>query len=377
MSGAVSRRHKCNYAQRGEISRMSPACRLLKQIINVALCGFYYVGGLKVINALAVRFRVTKRQDKVVFPFVRRAEARDFQILVYHRINDDADAFFPGTPVHVFAQQMEYLAGNYSILSIEEAVSRSVAAEIPANAVVVTFDDGYGDNYLNAFPILRRWRIPAMIFLATDAIGSGKYLWHDEVFAAFRNTRVDVLEGLFEGERVVRSLRTLGDKLAAQREVLKRLKYIDGDERRTHVGRLREKLGIAECTDNRGLMLTWDEVREMSQYGISFGSHTVSHPILSTINEERVRFEIVESKRQVEKEINMPVRVFAYPNGTQRDFTERTKELLREAGYCCALTTISGTNGRERDLFELRRTSPWDSEIGRFGLRLAYCKLCA
>jgi peptidoglycan/xylan/chitin deacetylase (PgdA/CDA1 family) len=350
--------------------------KLPKQIVHLAVRAFYYVGALKVINAIAARFRLAKRAGQLSFPFVRRALSRDFQILVYHRINNDRDPYFPATPVSVFSKQMHYLASSYTILSVEEAVSRSVSNDIPPNAIVVTFDDGYRDNYLYAFPILKRCGIPATIFLATDAIGSGNRLWHDEVFAAFRETRSTVLEGFFDGESTVRPLTTLGDRLNAQDQVLSRLKYFGREERTRHIRRLRERLGVGNRTRDRELMLTWDQVREMSRFGISFGSHTVSHPILSTLDEESANFEIVESKRKIEKEIHTPVRSFAYPNGTHRDFTERTKVLVRDAGYDCAVTTIAGSNSRGCDVFALRRATPWDEDIFSFGLRLSYYKLC-
>src|SRR5215213_9945100 len=83
----------------------------------------------------------------------KRTHAR-FQILCYHRVNDDRDPFFSGVPVTVFAAQMDILSRYFTVLSLEELLERAQASEIPPGAVAVTFDDGYRDNYIHAFPVL-------------------------------------------------------------------------------------------------------------------------------------------------------------------------------------------------------------------------------
>jgi peptidoglycan/xylan/chitin deacetylase (PgdA/CDA1 family) len=124
-------------------------------------------------------------------------------------------------------------------------------------------------------------------------------------------------------------------------------------------------------------MLTWDEVKVMHQRGVSFGSHTVTHPILSKISADEAKKEIDESKRIIEEKLRIPIRSFAYPNGRKEDFSEATKILLREAGYSCALTTIFGANESDQDLLELRRATPWERDIRAFRIKLNYYKFCS
>ena len=92
------------------------------------------------------------------------------------------------------------------------------------------------------------------------------------------------------------------------------------------------------------LMLTWDDVKIMHKHGISFGSHTVNHPILSRLRMEKARCEIYDSKRIIEEKLGSTVTTFAYPGGKKEDFSEEIKEIVGDAGYTCALTAIFGAN---------------------------------
>jgi peptidoglycan/xylan/chitin deacetylase (PgdA/CDA1 family) len=247
--------------------------------------------------------------------------------------------------------------------------------DVPDNLIVITFDDGYRDNYTNAFPILKELSIPATIFLATDGIGSGGILWHDRVFSAFRKTNVNFLEEF--GSLSRHRLGTIGEKLFAQQEVLNFIRSQDDRERMHWIDLLVNKLEVADCSEARGLMLSWDEAYLMHKSGISFGSHTVTHPILSKLSCDQARQEIEGSKAIIEKSLATQVRSFAYPNGKTNDFSDSTKRLLKEAGYICALTTEFGTNEPNQDLFELRRATPWDHDIRTFGIRLNCYKFCS
>jgi peptidoglycan/xylan/chitin deacetylase (PgdA/CDA1 family) len=292
-------------------------------------------------------------------------------------VNDDKDPFFPGTPIEVFSQQMQYLARNYTLLSLEEAVNTTVRGTIPDSAVVITFDDGYRDNYTCAFPVLKRLGIPATIFLATGAIGTGKVLWHDKVFSAFRQTRMPFLTNWGSNGSTGYPLGTVREKLLAQSEVLGLLRSVDEGSRSALIDELLAKLDVDDGEKDLDLMLTWEHVVEMRQHGISFGSHTVTHPILSTLPIKRLQMEIYESKKTIEEKLGASVIAFAYPNGKREDFNDRIKALVKQAGYMCALTTAFGSNGHRQDLFELRRATPWDEEIWSFGLRLSCYKFCA
>ncbi|MGH7926453.1 MAG: polysaccharide deacetylase family protein, partial [Candidatus Binatia bacterium] len=301
---------------------------------------------------------------------------RNCQILAYHRINDEGDRFFPAISVKNFGQQMRVLAECFTVCPLAELIERIKRDDLPESAVAVTFDDGYCDNYTNAFPILKRHSIPATIFLATDVIGTGRQLWYDEVFAAFRETRVPELVDCKLGNTTF-PLTSLSARLQAQKEVLKYLWSLDRVTRDMMIGRLRKALYVEETSERTArLMLTWEEVAEMYRCGIQFGAHTGSHPALSKLTPEDAREEIRRSKRTIERVLSATVTTFAYPSGRPGDFTVTSKALVEEAGFNCGLTTIFGNNEPGMDLYEMRRIAPWNDDSETFGLRLSYYKFC-
>jgi peptidoglycan/xylan/chitin deacetylase (PgdA/CDA1 family) len=350
--------------------------RYKEGVVKLVVSLLFASGIAKLLNGLANRF-VCKRKadDSLQFPFLRRRRTGNLQILIYHRVNDEKDPFFPGVPLRVFQAQMEYLAYNYCTLDLEEAVERLRRRDIPDNAIVITFDDGYRDNYTNAFPVLKSLSLPATVFLAVDAIGSRRVLWHDRVFSAFRETRVSVLKGFDSFNEY--PLNTVAERLLAQEKALNFIRSLDEELRISAINSLIGKLEVPDRKEVAGLMLSWKEVKAMHDGGISFGSHTVTHPILSKLPLERIREEIERARQLIEEKLGARVRTFAYPNGRRSDFNEITKRVLRESGHVCALTTNFGTNECDQDVFELRRATPWDYHVKMFCLRLNYYKLCS
>ena len=328
-------------------------------------------------NWLINRFQgYVNAAGKMTFPFIQKRRSRNLQILAYHRVNEEGDPFFPALAPAVFQQHMEYLASHFRVLPLVEAVTRLQTGDIPDNAVVVTFDDGYRDNYQYAFPILQQLSIPATIFLSTAVIGAETVLWHDRVFSAFRETNAPVLQG-YGGNTAIYPLRTLAEKLAAQQAVLQFLRLLDDVEREQWIQVLTTALAVNDRREVPGLMLSWEEIHSMNCAGVDFGSHTLSHPILAKLPAKRVLEEIRESRTEIEQRLGKPVQTFAYPNGGRMDFDEFTKQAVREAGYLCAVTTLFGTNTVGSDLFELRRGGPWEEHLPTFAMKLNWYKFAS
>lgn len=330
----------------------------------------------KVFLYVSNRYQIKiSEDDKISFPFLVRREDRNVQILVYHRINDEKAPFFTGVPTKVFEKQMELLASQYRVLKLDEAVERMKKNDIPDNAVVVTFDDGYKDNFVNAFPILKKYSIPATTFLATGAIDSGKPLWHDLVFSVFRETTVSLLDGFGDCNKQY-SLSSREEQFEVLNMVLTFLRAQNDEDRQSWIEKLRDKLGVAKQAISENLMLSWMEAKEMESGGVSFGSHTVTHPVLTRVRIGQVLSEIYESKKAIEEHLGIPVTSFAYPNGKKGDFNDDIKNVLRDAGFTCAVTTIFGTNRKSEDLFELRRGTPWEQDLPSFAVKFAWYKYC-
>jgi peptidoglycan/xylan/chitin deacetylase (PgdA/CDA1 family)/CelD/BcsL family acetyltransferase involved in cellulose biosynthesis len=290
------------------------------------------------------------------------------RIFYYHRVNDDNDPFFGATPTAVFEAHMRYLARHYRVVSMGE-VSRRLEGDSREMVVGVTFDDGYRDNYEHAFPILKRYNIPATVFLTTGSLDSGEPLWFEAMAEAIKQSGQEYLDLEFDIPRRF-WLRTQAERLETNGQLFALLRELNDTERRTRLDEIVARLGTPKQCERRGKMLSWDQVRLMKANGIDFGGHTVTHPFLSKLTPGEAAWEVTECKRRVEQEIQSEVDLFAYPNGREEDFASSSKDVLRHAGYRAAVTTIWGMNYSSTDPMELRRGGPWEDDPALFALKL-------
>jgi peptidoglycan/xylan/chitin deacetylase (PgdA/CDA1 family) len=308
-------------------------------------------------------------------PVVSRAffgltRPRRFLVLCFHRVNDDGHSMFGGTPVALFRRQMEALRRHFTVLPLADLVALARRGELPPNAVSITFDDGYRDNYTQAFPILVELGLPATIFLVTDAVDSNRLIWHDRVFDALHRTKERALA--FDGASL--PLETPGDRQRTLASVLAVVRSSTPAERDRKIESLVAALRAGPPEDGAWDKLRWDEVREMARAGIDFGAHTLDHPILKHVSAEEARRQIRGSRERIEQELGTRVTTFAYPNGRAVDFDESTKRILQDEGFSCAVTTVGGANDAHADPFALRRVGMWDEDPGLSVLRLAWSR---
>jgi peptidoglycan/xylan/chitin deacetylase (PgdA/CDA1 family) len=332
---------------------------------------------IRLVDKFADRFGRTAKLGERGFP-IRRRGSRSFQILTYHRVSTGSDPYLPATPTPVFETQMRVLAQYFSVRPLDEIVDRAVQRDLPESAVAITFDDGYRDNYTHALPILRRFSLPVTVFLATDAIGTGRLLWHDRVFRAFGETRRGSFVGPAPDDGGI-SWSSDSERVAARDRILETLKRLPKWRRDEEVRRLEVELDVARPAEKTGLMLDWSEVEEMTHLGVAFGAHTRSHSVLSTLSPEEAREEVLGSQADIRENLGLEPRSFAYPNGRRGDFDEVTQSIVRDAGFDYAVTTVFGSNSldephRPGDLFDLRRVSLAESNGARFAARLLWYK---
>ncbi len=192
------------------------------------------------------------------------------QILTFHRVNDDNDPFLPSLPTAVFAARMAYIARHYRVMTVEDLAAALQEGRVPKNALAITFDDGYRDNFTHAAPILKRLGLPATIFLVTGHIDTPRALWFDRLAMAFKSATARRVE-LADGQLL--SLGTVSDRLAALDAALTHLKRLSDDERTDSV----EQLMILAATKSRtpqathaqlgrGGRATWSRVLDRRAY---------------------------------------------------------------------------------------------------------------
>lgn len=279
-------------------------------------------------------------------------------ILMFHRIGPVKNAWLlPPTIKSDFENQMKYLNKTHKILTLEElAKCLKEGKPLAKKVAVVTFDDGYKDNYQYAFPILKKYKIPATVFLITGHIDTGNLFWFDKVRYTIWNTKIKRLKLDGFGDF---SLNSINNKLQSIHKIEEKFKKIKEEKKNQLIEKLIDisKMDIPHDL-GRDIILSWDEVKEMDEGGIDFGAHTVSHPILTRISLEQAKFEITQSKKDIEKRLGKTVNTFAYPNGTPDDFNTKIIELVKDSGFTCAVTTIPTIQASMMNLYKLGRLFP-------------------
>ena len=296
---------------------------------------------------------------------VRALQRQRSVILTYHGIlpgDDDGYDFLNHNFISeaMFDRQLQYLRQHYRFISLGELVGHyERGVQPPPRSVALTFDDGFANNYSVAFPLLKRHGIPFTVFLTTGLVGDPlAQLWTERVkrsiyFCPQPAIALDVVDRRFECDLTTSSRRT-----AAAKQVLQLLKRQPLSTRDRAVAYIEDRCGkppLDRQDEDRYAFLTWEQVREMSAASVEFGSHTVHHPILSTLDDSTLHRELCESKDRITAELATPCDAFAYPNGSRADYGVREKDALRRAGYRVACSLNGQLNGQHPDLFEIDR----------------------
>jgi len=285
------------------------------------------------------------------------APSRYLAILRYHAIcgpegYEYADPQICITPEN-FERHVAYLSRAYTVVRLDEAVARIASGQaLPANAVAITFDDGYADN-LAAARILERYRATATFYITAGCLEGGQPFWPAEIRHLVRSVRQPRLTIEAAGTGIDLPLESDADRLAAVRQLTRTFKSNLITVREALREQLRRAAGDPPMPR---VMLTWDELREMHRLGMTIGSHTLTHPNLPSAGLPAAREELASSRRRLEGEIDAAVTMFSYPNGgADRYLTRDVQALVRETGYTGATTSRNAFATTASDVYALER----------------------
>ncbi len=261
-------------------------------------------------------------------------------------------------------QHMLYLRRHYRILHLEAALEELYTSRKnkpyrrgKLTPLVLTFDDGYRDNYTHGFALACELQLPITIFLIPGYIESGDYFWWGEHKRLIHFTQVK--EITLSGQTY--HLDQHEERVTLSREIEKQLRFASSvSQREAFLERIRKKLAVpssAVLEEQTALSLTWTEIQEMEKSGwVSFGAHTQHHPILAYLTDLTELHQEVEKCREIlEQHLGHPIRTFAYPVGQIQHIGENVLESVKVAGYQWALTTKYGYNTPQSDPYLLRR----------------------
>lgn len=287
-------------------------------------------------------------------------------VLRYHSLRkDDKDVPQYVSPsisisVRLFEQQMSYLAKKYACLSIEEVSGRLHEGKpLPPRTIVVTFDDGYYDNYALALPVLRRYDVPAVVYLVSDVLVRGQPLWTSLLRYAFMKSSRPLFDTsvLGNGETQSYPLATLMDREWAIRGFTNILNRMPSADRTQHLNQLFTHLRVDPPPDSNAWFLSKNHVDEMMKEKVTFGAHTASHPNLPGIGLDEAEEEIVNSKVEIELLLGKNIDHFSFPNSGSLypHFNSELMDQVKKAGFLSAVTSTTGWVGRTSDPFQIRR----------------------
>lgn len=269
-------------------------------------------------------------------------------VLGYHRIRsgdgqEDSllDEGVYGPTRDGFEQQVKWLRGNLDILRESELLEILISRKkIRGRYAVITFDDGYRDNYDLVYPVLKAYSVPAIFFVCPGLIETGRLAWWDLIaYFANKSQKAAITVG---GETF---------PLGAQRSATIATLHGWMKKKPSHeTGDLLEELSAAcgvAIPDRRSQpdqFMSWAQLREVSRNGVAIGSHTYHHSVLATLDEAAQQRELWDSKLMLEQRLGLRVRTVAYPAGVYGNFTAATMRIARECGYDGAFSFRSGFN---------------------------------
>jgi peptidoglycan/xylan/chitin deacetylase (PgdA/CDA1 family) len=306
-----------------------------------------------------------------------RLHGKGAAILMYHSVLEDpsrvADSL--GGMIHpraMFEGQMELIAREFKPVTVDQ-VARFVRGEqdLPERSVVVTFDDGYTDNYEMAMPILDRVGVPATFYVTVDCVENRRLPWPSRLRFSFRTTSK---KNWTDETGKVWNLASDLERDLAYLSVCDRVAQLAGAVQERVVSQVESELDAKLPADSGRLMMTWDQIRALAQHGHVVGSHTMTHPNIAHLSIEDARRELVESKQQMEARVRTNVVHFSYPcPALYPNWSEQTAEESRRAGYETAVTTSSGLARRNDNPLALKRVHPTKTVDGlRWNLETAF-----
>jgi peptidoglycan/xylan/chitin deacetylase (PgdA/CDA1 family) len=282
--------------------------------------------------------------------FIKLLENADGQqpgflrVLTYHRIDEPArrpwldPGLISATPKE-FGKQMAYLASHCQILTVHDvlaALQSRNKKDLPPRAVLVTFDDGYRDFEEQAWPILKRYKIPATLFIPTAYPDHPEQtFWWDDLYQALQNTLCK--------ESLVTPIGTFSlSNVIARKQAYQHLKYyLKTLMHAQAISMVRDFCNELEVSPAANCIMSWDSLQKLSRDGLTVGAHTRTHPLLNRISLGEAKKELIGSFEDLKSELGFALPIFAYPSGEVNDDVVR---MLEREGFLLAFTTKRGIN---------------------------------
>ncbi len=276
-------------------------------------------------------------------------------VLTYHRVHpgpsvEAVDAGVVAVTPETFDRQLAMLARRFDVVSVERVVeAASGGALLPRSPVLITFDDGYRDNYDVALPLLRKHGLTATFFIATQFVDERRLFWWDRVNYVLKASRLEKVELEYPNKSVLALGPTPAHRASAIKAALRIVKGHFGLNVTLFLEHLADAAGVRfdraqETKLANEHIMTWPEVRALHEAGMSVQSHTHSHRVLDTLTKEDLDDELVRSRYMLEAALGHRVSAIAYPVGKTPSCSRTIRDAVYRAGYALAFSNRTGVN---------------------------------
>ena len=282
------------------------------------------------------------------------ANRGSLRVLMYHRFSRNAET--DKISAAEFTAHLDYLHRHAKVLSLSETIETLKNGDaLPPNAAVITIDDGYADSFDIAFPLLRKFQMPATVYAVTNFLDGKCWLWTDLMRFVLLETTVENVRFEFAvGDKVEARLNGKQSRLETANRINTRLKKMSNELKDSKIAEIAQilKVEIPMTTTGDFAPISWEQAREMDAGKVQIESHTVTHPILTNINQTELDDELRESKKRLETKLDKNIKHFCYPNG---NLNEMVRKSVENAGYESAVTTAYGLVEKDANRFLLNR----------------------
>ena len=285
---------------------------------------------------------------------------KNIAVLMYHRIIDSNYNFWKlNVSPESFERHIKYISENYKVLKLDEDWSDIVKAD--QKYIVITFDDGYVDNYRFALPILEKYHVPATFFVSTDLIDTKEMYWWDELEKIFI---IDKYIGEFEFEGILYSITDSNDSINVCLTIRNRIKNMAPIKRKESMEKLRLALRCGQPVTSELRCVNTAELARMAKSPyITIGGHTKSHLSMGNIHsKELLCSEMEESLGILEEKTGKKIDVFAYPFGGEEDRCDTADQIMSACGIKKSMLVKNGNINVSDKMYNLPRHMVFDGE---------------
>ena len=288
---------------------------------------------------------------------------KKFKILLYHGVTNQIKKKgienFSGKHISklTFLKQMKILKKNYNIISIKDLEKFKKQKFIPKNSVLITFDDGFENNYKVAFPILKKLKIPAVFYISTGLIGKKKLFWVDQIEDLINRSNKKQINLKLKYKKKY-SIKTPNQKIKVITEIKRFCKMVSSLKKDRIIEKLKKETNLkpsSNSSQNYKLM-NWQQVRAIDSEDLfEIGGHSTDHNILSKLPKKKMKSDIKNSINILEKKLKRKIKHYSYPEGQYSDYNKQIKSYLKFLGIKFCPSAVNGIANIDDDNFEFKR----------------------